>query len=73
MAGSLNMEFEKRGVPTVSLTAETFVRDAHRSAETFGFPELPICIVPLPFTNQPQETIDKTTGWQHPASRRWLN
>jgi len=53
------MEFEKRGVPTVSLTAETFVRDAHRSAESFGFPELPICIVPLPFTNQPQETIDK--------------
>jgi hypothetical protein len=51
------MEFEKRGVPTVSFTAETFVRDAHRSAESFGFPELPIAVVPLPFTNQSPEAV----------------
>lgn len=51
------MEFERRGVPTVSFTAETFVRDAHRSAESFGFPELPIAIAPLPFTNQSPENI----------------
>lgn len=51
------VEFEKRGVPTVSYTAEAFVRDARRSAETFGMPELPIAVVPLPFTNQSDENI----------------
>ncbi len=48
---------EKQGVPTVAFTAEAFVRDARRSAESFGLPELPIAVVPKPFTNQPPEAI----------------
>jgi hypothetical protein len=51
------MEFEKRGVPTVSFTADTFVRDARRSAESFGFGGLPLAVVPLPFTNQPPDAV----------------
>lgn len=48
---------ERRGIPTVSFTAQGFVRDARRSALTFGLPELPIAIVPTPFTNQPPTQI----------------
>lgn len=48
---------ERRGIPTVSYTAQGFVRDAHRSAESFGLPELPIAVVPKPFTNQEPEEI----------------
>jgi hypothetical protein len=44
-------------VPTVALTAEAFVRDARKSAESFGIPDLPLAVVPLPFTNQPAEAI----------------
>jgi hypothetical protein len=46
------VELERRGVPTVLFTAQTFVHDAHRSAASFGLPGLPIAVVPLPFTNQ---------------------
>ena len=51
------VEFEKRGVPTVSFTAQGFVRDAHRSAENFGLPQLPIAVSSAPFTNQSPEAI----------------
>lgn len=51
------VELEKRGVPTVSLTANAFIRDARRSAASFGLPFLPIAIMPEPFTNQPPERI----------------
>jgi hypothetical protein len=48
---------ERRGIPTVSYTAQGFVRDARRSAASFGLPELPLAVVPKPFTNQPPEQI----------------
>jgi hypothetical protein len=51
------LEFEKRGVPTVSFTAEGFRRDAHRSAESFGLPRLPLAVMPEPFTNHSPESI----------------
>jgi hypothetical protein len=51
------VELERRGVPTVAFTAQTFVHDAHRSAATFGLPGLPIAVVPLPFTNQRPEDV----------------
>jgi len=51
------VEVEKRGVPTVSFTAEGFVKDARRSASAFGLPALPLAVVPLPFTNQSPEVI----------------
>jgi hypothetical protein len=51
------VELEKRGVPTVSWTADGFIRDAHRSAESFGLSALPIATMPEPFTNQPPERI----------------
>lgn len=53
------VELERRGVPTVLFTAQTFVHDAHRSAATFGLPGLPISVVPMPFTNQRPEAIHR--------------
>jgi hypothetical protein len=53
------VELERRGVPTVFFTAQTFVHDAHRSAASFGLPGLPIAVVPMPFTNQRPEDIHR--------------
>jgi hypothetical protein len=53
------VELERRGVPTVAFTAQTFVHDALRSAASFGLPGLPIAVVPLPFTNQRPEDIHR--------------
>ncbi|MFQ5899798.1 MAG: hypothetical protein ACE5JN_16340 [Candidatus Methylomirabilia bacterium] len=53
------VELERRGVPTVILTAAAFVRDAERSAQSFGLPGLPLAVIPLPLTNQPPESIRK--------------
>jgi hypothetical protein len=53
------VELERRGIPTVLFTAETFVHDARRSAASFGLPGLPIAVVPLPFTNQRPEDIHR--------------
>lgn len=51
------VELERRGVPTVLFTAQTFVHDAHRSAASFGLPGLPLAVVPLPFSNQTPEAV----------------
>lgn len=51
------VEFEKRGIPTVSWTAEGFIEDAMRSAENFGMGSLSIAIMPMPFTNQSSDGI----------------
>ncbi len=51
------VEFEKRGVPTVSWVARGFTKDALRSAENFGVPSLAIANMPVPFTNQSPEII----------------
>lgn len=53
------VELERRGLPTVFFTAQTFVHDAQRSAATFGLPGLPIAVVPRPFTNQRPEDIHR--------------
>jgi hypothetical protein len=55
------VEFERRGVPTVLFTAQTFVHDAQRSAASFGLPGLPLAVVPMPFTNQRPEDIHRMT------------
>ena len=52
------VEFEKRGVPTVSWVARGFDKDAQRSAENFGVPTLAMAHMPLPFTNQSPEIIN---------------
>jgi hypothetical protein len=52
------VEFEKRGVPTVSWVARAFDKDAQRSAENFGVPTLAIAHMPLPFTNQSPDIIN---------------
>lgn len=54
------VEFEKRGVPVVGFTANHFVHDARRSADSFGLANLAIVIVPDPFTNQSAEQIRGT-------------
>ena len=53
------VELERRGIPTVLFTAQTFVHDAQRSAASFGLPGLPIVVVPLPFTNQKAADIHR--------------
>ena len=53
------VELERRGVPTVLFTAQTFVHDAHRSAASFGLPGLPLAVVPLPFSNQAPEAVHR--------------
>ena len=53
------IELERRGVPTVFFTAQTFVHDAQRSAASFGLPGLPIAVVPMPFTNQRPEDVHR--------------
>jgi len=42
------VELERRGVPTVIITAEAFVQDARRSAQSFGLAGLPLAVVPTP-------------------------
>jgi hypothetical protein len=51
------VELERRGVPTAAYTAQIFDDDAHWSAKTFGLPELPIVLVPQPFTNRTPDAI----------------
>lgn len=51
------VELERHGCPTVSWTAEFFLRDARKSAEAFGLPHLPLAAVATPFTNQGPERI----------------
>ena len=53
------VELEKQGVPTVIFTAQAFVGDARQSAKTFGLANLPLAVVPLPFSNQSPEGIRK--------------
>ena len=53
------VELERRGIPTVLFTAQTFVHDAHRSAASFGLAGLPLAVVPRPFTNQKAEDIHR--------------
>jgi len=53
------VELEKQGVPTVIFTAQAFVKDARQSAQTFGIKNLPLAVVPLPFSNQSEDSIRK--------------
>lgn len=59
------VELERRGVPTVSITSEGFVEDAHWSAKLFGCPETPLMITKYAITSQPvaliHEMIDAAT------------
>src|SRR2546425_5973173 len=51
------VELERRGIPTVIFTAQTFVHDAERTAASLGLPGLPLAVVPRPFTNQTPEGV----------------
>ena len=53
------VELERRGIPTVVFTAQHFVPDARRSAQSFGLSGLPLAVVPLPFTNQRPEDVHR--------------
>ena len=48
---------EKRGIPAVTWTAETFVHDAQWSATVWGRPEVGLAVVPECFTNNTPEMI----------------
>jgi hypothetical protein len=50
-------ELERRGVPTVAITAQGFAEDAHWSAKLFGCPEAPLTITRYAITSQPQALI----------------
>ena len=60
-------ELEKRGTPTVGWTAALFEEDARWSAKVFGLPELPIVVVPQPFTNRTAEAIHQMVDNALPA------
>ncbi|BCB90015.1 UGSC family (seleno)protein [Phytohabitans suffuscus] len=51
------VEFEKRGVPTVALTARGFEADARFSADTFGLSDLPFVVAESTFTSHSPEQI----------------
>ena len=53
------VELERRGIPTVVFTAQHFVPDARRSAQSFGLSGLPLAVAPLPFTNQRPEDVHR--------------
>jgi hypothetical protein len=50
-------ELEKRGVPTVSWTAERFEHDAQTSARAFGLDFIALAIIKTPATNQPDDVV----------------
>jgi hypothetical protein len=52
-------ELEKRGVPTVTWTAERFSNDANASARAFGLQGIAIAVIPIPATNQTEDNIRK--------------
>lgn len=43
------MEFEKAGVPTVTVCSQEFYQLGRMESETLGMPSLPIVLVPHPF------------------------
>jgi hypothetical protein len=55
------VEFEKRGVPTVAITARGFESDARFSADTFGLPGLPFVVTDSTFTSHSPEQIREMT------------
>jgi len=50
-------EMEKRGIPTVSWTAERFIGDAQASARAFGLSTIAMAVIPDPATNEPTDRI----------------
>jgi hypothetical protein len=50
-------ELERRGTPTVAITAEGFAEDAHWSARLFGCPEAPLLVTRQAITSQPEALI----------------
>jgi hypothetical protein len=50
-------ELEKRGIPTVSWTAERFSNDAMASARAFGLAAIALAVIPAPATNQSDDSI----------------
>ncbi len=51
------IEFEKRGVPTVSFVARGFEHDAARSAKSFGLGSLPFAVADSTFTSHVADDI----------------
>src|SRR5579859_7679316 len=51
------IEFEKRGVPTVSFVARGFEHDAARSAKSFGLASLPFAVADSTFTSHVADDI----------------
>jgi hypothetical protein len=52
-------ETEKRGIPTVSWTANRFEKDAQASARAFGLPIIALALIPTPATNESDDSISK--------------
>ena len=50
-------ELEKRGIPTVSWTAERFRADAQASARAFGLSTISMAVIPDPATNKTADRI----------------
>jgi hypothetical protein len=55
------VEFEKRGVPTVAITARGFENDARHSSDTFGMADLAFVVAESTFTSHSPEQIREMT------------
>lgn len=56
------VEFEKSGIPTVTLTAPGFEKDARGTAKAFGHKQLALTVLSSPLTNLSPEDVRKEIG-----------
>lgn len=52
------VEFEKRGIPTVTIVSQLFEAVSQLEAASKGLPEMPIVIVPHPIATRSQEELE---------------
>ncbi len=50
---------QKAGTPTVTVVTEQFVSLAKAAARGFGYPDLPMVVVPHPFETLSIETVEQ--------------
>ena len=54
------VEMERRGIPTITITHDTFEDAARLHAETMGLPSLPLLVEPLPESGIVSHDVDRT-------------
>ena len=52
------VEIERRGIPTITITHNTFEEASRLHAETMGLPSLPLLVEPLPESGIVSHDVD---------------